>query len=302
MLQFNRIFMTGMLPLLMTQILANESVEISYYEDGAIREEIHCMEIEGKVVRHGNIRGYFPSGALSLIGIYQNDLEEGLFFQYYENGAKGAEANFIHGKRFGEATMYFPSGLKKQSVQWKDGVKTGPYKEYAENGQLILDFTYVNDQPDGPFKRYNDAGFLIEEATYKEGKLHGSYRAIDQEGREVHLQYTDDVKNGPFVVYQRDRGDGVLIPLVEGAFKDSKLHGKLKEYNHLGNIVVLTNYKEDKKEGVAFVYNEFGELANTIEFVNDLKDGLEITYLPSGVITKKVQYKQGLLEKELKLN
>ena len=58
-------------------------------------------------IRDGLFEEFYPNGALSSSGMYQDGLEEGLWKDYHENGSLAAEGYYHKGKRlaFGNITM-----------------------------------------------------------------------------------------------------------------------------------------------------------------------------------------------------
>lgn len=77
-----------------------------FHENGVI-------QLEGKIVdnkREGEFKGYFPSGELMSIGMFENGIREGKGKIYFEDGKVNIENEYRNGKPFGIWKFYGEEG------------------------------------------------------------------------------------------------------------------------------------------------------------------------------------------------
>jgi antitoxin component YwqK of YwqJK toxin-antitoxin module len=296
---------------------------LSWFEGGKPKQDV--TYIDGK--KNGNCKQYAENGQVILDMVYADDKIVGEYKEFHSNGKTSVTGFYKEGKNDGTFKGYYQDGSLKFHREFLDGKPVGEHKEYFEkieiNGEPTLhrvirfdsEGVYHGEQrtyhPNGIMASVvnYDAGVLqglkalfdkegrkIEEAWYENGKLHGPYLTVDAEGRESVLHYVENKKEGPYIVYHKDGGDGVKMRAVEGYFKNSKIDGELREYNIYGDLVAMTTYKAGKKEGISALYNDQGKVLMTVEYLNDMKEGRLVQYFPSGIIAKKSHYKNDLLE------
>ncbi len=124
------------------------------------------IKVEGKVKNgfpEGIWRTYYPSGNLESVVNYvdgevdgkaffyfdkipetkkaemnfDKDLLEGLYTEYWPNGAVKAELEYKNGKLHGEAKYYYPTGKIKIEGKYKKGEKKGKWLYYDPKGKLL---------------------------------------------------------------------------------------------------------------------------------------------------------------------
>lgn len=112
---------------------------------------------------NGTWRTYYPSGNLKFIvpykdgkvngtvfahyddakstkkaeAIYQDDLLQGIYLEYYDNGAQKAKLYYENAKLENDAEFYYKTGRLKIAGQYKDGLKHGKWLFYDEKGEEI---------------------------------------------------------------------------------------------------------------------------------------------------------------------
>ncbi len=84
---------------------------------------------------------YYPEGALSMQGDYQNNKRTGIWKSWYEDGSLWSEGRFVNGKRDGLGTVYHPNGKKHIEGAYTNGKRTGVWRSWNENGELISEQT-----------------------------------------------------------------------------------------------------------------------------------------------------------------
>jgi len=84
----------------------------------------------------------YPSGQLKARYTVINDIREGPFTEYYENGEPSAQGASRAGKLNGPHTTYFPNGKILCRAVYKDGNLHGVVTDHNLNGQPVLNSTY----------------------------------------------------------------------------------------------------------------------------------------------------------------
>jgi antitoxin component YwqK of YwqJK toxin-antitoxin module len=91
--------MMSLLVLAGTSCLAQNAVN-TVYEDGSVKSEY--VKKDGLVF----VTHYYPTGAVKETGAYKNEIPEGRWETFAENGVKTAELNYVDGKRHGEFRVW----------------------------------------------------------------------------------------------------------------------------------------------------------------------------------------------------
>lgn len=107
----------------------------------------------------GEVKFFFVSGELGMVGSMRNDLLHGDFVSYYKTGEKFCDQRY------------------------SADLSVGKHLFYNKNGTLIRSVMYKNDQQDGETIYYYPNGKIQEFQTYSEGKLHGPYRYYYENGQ-----------------------------------------------------------------------------------------------------------------------
>lgn len=90
--------------------------EKDYYENGA-------LFMEGDIkdnLREGEWVSYFQDGKIQSKGFFEKDVRTGMSLVYYENGNLWMEGNYREGKRVGQWIYYDEQGYETQRVDFGD--------------------------------------------------------------------------------------------------------------------------------------------------------------------------------------
>ena len=99
--------------------------------------------------KHGPYEAYHSNGKLQFQYSFQDNLKEGKWYQYRDNG-----------------TLF-------EEREYKNGMKEGSQITYHSNEKKQFVSTYVNGKRHGESLQYNDEGKLVSRTQYKEGKQIG---------------------------------------------------------------------------------------------------------------------------------
>ena len=68
---------------------------------------------------------------------YVNNVKEGIFNKYYDNGRIMIKASYRNDKLDGNYIFYYPNTMPKEEGQYKEGDKVGEWKTYDMEGNII---------------------------------------------------------------------------------------------------------------------------------------------------------------------
>ncbi|WP_417612933.1 toxin-antitoxin system YwqK family antitoxin [Owenweeksia hongkongensis] len=133
-------------------------IKKEYFEDGSLKAEITVNE-EGVI--DGEVRQYYPNGALINRVTFKNGVRSGNNLVYHDNGNLQLEESYDQeGMLDGKFLEYFEDGQLKYKGQYGAGVKVGLWETYREDGSLEEINEYNRDQFNGLQKVYHKNGQL----------------------------------------------------------------------------------------------------------------------------------------------
>ena len=80
---------------------------------------------------------YYPEGQLNMEGKFKNDLREGEWKSWYEDGTLWSSGSFKAGKRDGKGIVYHPNGSKNIEGTYEEGRRIGLWKAWDESGNIL---------------------------------------------------------------------------------------------------------------------------------------------------------------------
>ncbi len=107
----------------------------SYYPDAKLKSVVNYKmgDISGEAFFY-----YDKSPETKLAEMtFNEDLLEGLYTEYWQNGAVKAELEYEDGKLYGKAKYYYPNGKIKVEGKYKKGEKKGKWLFYDQKGKII---------------------------------------------------------------------------------------------------------------------------------------------------------------------
>ena len=161
-------------------------------------------------------------------GAFQDDLRSGPWTFFYRDGdvATTMRANFVKGKKHGEAIATTADGKLRLRDHYNMDVLDGARTRYAPDGAVIYSSTYRNGQLDGRERAYDDTGKILRlDTTWKMGKKDGLHARYYPNGKPERLavikgqletwlrdyaengQLINDIRRCSFNEYQWDRDD-----------------------------------------------------------------------------------------------
>jgi len=117
------------------------TVKKENYEDGTIKSELTYRKIDGKEQLIKEIR-FHPNGNKYIEGEYKDDLRDGLWASYFEDGKLWSEGVFVKGESHGKRIVYHPNGQKYYEGNFTMGKRTGIWIFWDEDGNKVNEINY----------------------------------------------------------------------------------------------------------------------------------------------------------------
>lgn len=187
----------------------------------------------------GPTKFYYKNGNPHKIFTYNNNVIDGLYTEFYENGVVKQQYFMSQGSKVGIERLFKEDGSIEQEIHYKNGLKNGPFTIYNESGSILKISNYKDDSLEGVYQQYNEIGLLESESFYKAGE-EVLYKTYDDLERILSItELKDGVKEGYSIDFYDDGKTIKTISLYKA--------GDLKE---------KTVFKEDSSIQDSFIYKD----------------------------------------------
>lgn len=156
---------------------------------------------------------------------YVND---GPYLEYYPDGQKFCEGNYVKGVMEGEWNYWHPNGELCKTITLKKGKPDGAYEVRRADGTLEGKQSFKNGIRDGEWVTYYSDGKTPKvKANIVDGKVEGERTTYYENGQ---LRQQSQFKAGQL--------DGMMTEfdesgkkIAEATFKDGKVQGQVERFN-----------------------------------------------------------------------
>lgn len=136
--------------------------------------------------KQGIHKQYYPNGGpLMEMTTFVDNVVDGEFIRFYENGDTLTVAKMEKGIYQGYFREYYPGNKLMQSYQYVDGKISGRFLTYFESGALKDEVYFKDNFEEGPFVEYHETGKKAFEGIYYRGKERGELLKYDETGELV---------------------------------------------------------------------------------------------------------------------
>jgi uncharacterized protein len=249
-----------------------------------------------KVDGKGKKQGYWEEKqANSTItkGWYVNDLQNGQWLTYGQNGIIAKVENYNKGKKNGavieidsrgylSAELYFindiPEGTAKRYFYGTNLASVIPYKHGKIDGKKIIYYensagkpqeesNFKNDIKDGVSKWYTITGDVVAEYNYVNGELQGTQKEYYPKGALKSEQiYLKNIPEGEYKEYF-----DVVKPEAPAGNPNPANPAKHAEAPVVGKLKLDGMYVKGEKDGKWTEYDENGAVLKITRFVNGVE-------------------------------
>ena len=321
-----------------------EGLSLYFYSNGHIREEVQFTNNK----RNGITREYDEEGMLITLQRFNNGvlvererinrtdekgLKQGVWKTYFQNGKIKSEINYRDDMLNGSYKEYDENGNLSVLLQYAKGILMEE-KDTAEmdveirnqldnNGNIVYSGSYRKNIPVGIHRMYDKTGKVINAYLYNsdgtklgegiitnEGKKEGEWKYFNRDGTlRSSGNYANNLEKGAWKyfyfngkteqtgVYKNGKVDGLWKWYYDNGdvrreeeYYEGKEEGVCIEYDTLGGIIENGSYFDGQKEGDWF-YN-VGDYSEKGKYVGDLKDGKWQAFYKDG----KLEYEGGFVQ------
>lgn len=198
----------------------------------------------------------------------------GLWQKEFPDGQIRYQGHFHHGTPVDTFRHYFDTGGLR-TINVFDG-KTGHCfsKQYGEEKQLAAEGHYRDQKKFGEWLFYNAQGDLISREEYQAGKRHGAVIKYYPNGQVAEkTQYREGLKDGPW-----------------------------RQFYESGEKMAEGAYRADKLQGMVTYYYSSGKPRLKGPYVEGLMHGTFYHFTPDKKVEKKVEWKEGFIQKDFDQN
>jgi antitoxin component YwqK of YwqJK toxin-antitoxin module len=285
-------------------------ITVERYIDGSLveRQRINRTDAAGK--KQGVWRTFHENGRVSSEALYKDDVLNGSFKEYDENGTVKVYLQYSNGNLVVQndtaeldvevRTRLNDAGNVIYSGTYRKDVPVGIHRSYDDNGKVIDAVIYDNDglklgsgiltnegKKEGAWKYFWPDGSIKSSGSYTNNQENGKWRYLFRNGRE---EQEGLFKNGKFEgLWQWYYENGNLKR--EDEYFSGKEEGSYTEYDSVGNIIAKGSYFDGMKEGEWYYkVNDYEEKGS---YKGDLKEGKWQAFYADGKLKYEGSFLQG---------
>lgn len=242
-------------------------ITITEYKMGFIQKEERINRRDGKNLKQGIWKEFYPNGTLKQEVNYSDDKMNGYLKEYSSAGSLLNTSKYLHGAlqsnvpeltKLDVKTEYFNNGQVKFTRTYKEGVPEGIHREFSTEGKVIAAKVYV------------DGVLTAEGILDTTGRQQGIWKEFYPEGELKSLgQYINSKRIGEWVFYHPN---GKVEQ--KGSYdKKGKAQGVWKWFYDTGNLLREENYTNNLLDGIMTEYSDSGKVITKGEFIDGQKEG-----------------------------
>ncbi|MEM1318925.1 MAG: TonB family protein [Bacteroidota bacterium] len=119
-------------------------------------------------------------------------VRHGKIMQWYDNGQKYVEGEFVDGEATGEWRYFSYQNEAAQSYgQLVAGKKEGPWTQLDSLGNIRSTYTYKEDLRDGPYEVFNQQGQVVLKGAYQKGVIADRQQILPAEEKDAAFVIVD---------------------------------------------------------------------------------------------------------------
>jgi antitoxin component YwqK of YwqJK toxin-antitoxin module len=187
----------------------------------------------GREVRKQKVEDKYEDGKLRSernVSILSDDtyVNDGPYVEYYPDGQKFAEGNYVAGVMEGEWNYWHPTGEVCKTITFKKGKPEGTFEVRRADGTLESKQSFKNGIRHGEWVTYYEDGKTPKvKANIVDGKVEGERTTYFENGQmRQQAQFKAGQLDGPMAEFN-DTGKKI----AEATFKEGKVQGEIKRFN-----------------------------------------------------------------------
>jgi antitoxin component YwqK of YwqJK toxin-antitoxin module len=199
-------------------------VDSTKYADGKIRFEREIAKYsDNRLEADGFYREFYPNGEKFAEGQYVKGRQDGDWTFWHDNGKVARKVHYTDGQPDGNWEVFREDGTLMAKRSFAKGKRDGGWVVYDKTGkQPLREESYKNGLADGTFKVWYPNGQLQTEMNFQEGKRHGQTTMFDDKGtKRADVNYSDNLLEGTATLWGTD-GKKVVQEYEKGKLVSEK--------------------------------------------------------------------------------
>lgn len=270
-------------------------------------------------IQHGMRNGtytFFYDNNKQVDGNYKNDLKNGEWTFYNQNGEISITGQYEHGDKAGTWLYYRNNEIISKLIYsenaeidtfygyWPDGQiahekiidrksETTKSIQFYDNGKPLQISESINGKLVGSYQRYDSIGNLVLDIEYLKGNPYSL--KLNKKCKSFPESYRGDLNegNGKLIIDKFDADLDDFFQFLDLNFKGGLLDGDYKRFYPSGQLFCHGNYESNYLSGDFTFYDENGEIDTIINY--SINDSIEYD-IEQGIIRN---YSDGLIIVEL---
>lgn len=165
----------------------------------------------------------YPDGKIRYerqVARYSDDsfVADGFHREFYPNGEKFVEGQFVKGKQEGDWTYYHDNGKVQRTVHFTAGKPDGSWDVFNAEGAVVAKRGFKAGKRDGTWTAYDESGKQpLQEEVYDEGKANGTWKVWFPSGQiKTEIGIKDGVRHGPYKEWDEKGNQRAELTFVDG--------------------------------------------------------------------------------------
>jgi len=171
------------------------------YDEEGKWADAKMYDDNGKLIAEGKYNGklkeglwvYSNKGKKVAEETYKNGKKEGVSKSFFENGSISEEKHWNNDVENGVWRQYYPNGKKRLETRIDNGMRNSVYYLYYQNGMLEIRGKYKNDRMEGKWIYYDKKGKVVKETKYTKG-IADNQDELDEEEQKIFKQFEENRK------------------------------------------------------------------------------------------------------------
>ncbi|MGL5534834.1 MAG: hypothetical protein ACRDB5_02450 [Cetobacterium sp.] len=277
------------------KFLINLNQTIEFYETGELKSKVYNFKKFSKIVEYylnGNLMSagtlnhnneyigmgwtFYENGQLKKICSYVDNLIDGEYKDYYDNGVLKTDSFYVLGKENCEFRSFYNNGQVECIIDLEDGKRCGQFLKYYKSGKLEDETYYANNAPISDSYLYYESGGLYAKLTYEEGLRVGISQWFYETGELKTINKYDLIEGYSYLNYSKSYyKSGAIESYTQ--WEEALCEHNQEDYSYN----MLRGY-----ERVSVSYYENGNLRKKQKIVGENRYSIE-RYDENGILMQK---------------
>ncbi len=161
----------------------------THYDEAGIvtlRERYESGQLQQ--VEQTRVETYEDGTIKSTAPLTDGDID-GVYSEYWPNGARKEETVYVRGIRHGESVIYWDNGVVRETGINSNGRKQGVWQTFTRTGELSIRASYAQGLLSGSYTSYYPSGQIQWEGTYSRNLKNGTWTNYSSSGQKRLVQF-----------------------------------------------------------------------------------------------------------------